>query len=93
MDQFSSHLIHLTILGIAFIHTYAQKPLVFLILLFSRGLSGLSPDQEFSLHTALCHMMTNHIPNLLAKLHQILLESFEDGKNVDFWPIFDTNLI
>ena len=41
-DQFSSYLIHLTVLGIVSIHTQAQKPLVFLILLFSRGLSGLS---------------------------------------------------
>ena len=76
-DQFSSHLIHLTILGIVSIHTEAQKPLVFLILLFSRGLSGLSWDLDFSWHTGLLQKMTNHIPQLLAKFHQNLMKRFQ----------------
>ena len=30
-------------------------------------------ELEFSRNTALCHMMKNHIPQLLAKFHQILM--------------------
>ena len=55
--------------------------------MFSRGLSGLFPDQEFSQHTALCHMMTNHIPQLLTKFHQNLRWRFEDmAKMLIFGP-------
>ena len=37
-------------------------------------------------------MMKNHIPQFLAKFHQNLMWRFEDmAKDVDFWPIFDTN--
>ena len=42
------------------------------------ALSGLSPDQEFSRHKALCYLMTNHIPQLLANFHQNLMRGFED---------------
>ena len=74
MDKFSSHLIQLTILGIVSIHTDAQKPLVFLILLFSRGLSGLSGDLDFFKYIHLWQMMTNHILQLLAKFHRNLMD-------------------
>ena len=67
-DQFSSNLIHLKILDIVFIHTFilTQRPLVFLILLFSRGLRWLFPDQDYSIW-----IMTNRIPQLLAKFIKI----------------------
>ena len=44
--------------------------------MFSRGLSGLSWDQDFSWHTGLLQIMTNHIPQLLAKFHQNLMKRF-----------------